>query len=74
MHKLTVLDVRGLACPLPVIRAQKIAKQIPGGQLKILCTDSGTKRDIPTWCRLNQHELIETAEVDGEIHFVVRIN
>lgn len=57
------LDVRGLLCPLPVIRTQDRVKGMdPGGRLRILCTDPGAVIDIPVWCRLNGHRVVETRE------------
>ena len=38
-----VLDVKGLACPLPVLRAKKAMKPVPPGDvLEVLATDPGT--------------------------------
>lgn len=57
------LDVRGLLCPLPVIRTQDRVKDLnPGSRLRILCTDPGAVIDIPVWCRLNGHKVLETQE------------
>ncbi len=57
------LDVRGLLCPLPVIRTQDRVKDLhPGTRLEILCTDPGAVIDIPVWCRLNGHKVLETLE------------
>ena len=59
------LDVRGLLCPLPVIRTQeRVADLATGTLLDILATDPGVLQDIPAWCRVHGHTLI-AVERDG---------
>jgi tRNA 2-thiouridine synthesizing protein A len=59
MHKET-LNARRLLCPLPVIRTQDKVKQLKtGDQLKVICTDPGAMQDIPAWCRINGHKVLE---------------
>jgi tRNA 2-thiouridine synthesizing protein A len=68
-----LLDARNLLCPMPVIRLQnKIGKMQKGEEILVLCTDPGTKSDIPTWCRINHREVIWIKEEGFEIHFLVR--
>lgn len=67
------LDCRNLLCPMPVIRTQNALKELSEGELlEVTCTDPGTLSDIPTWCRINQHEVISTDEVEHEIVFVIK--
>lgn len=67
------LDCRNLLCPMPVIRTQNALKELGDGDiLQVICTDPGTLSDIPTWCRINQHEVISTEEVDNEIIFQIK--
>ena len=69
-----VLDVRGLLCPLPVIRTQdKVAKLASGVLLDVLATDPGTLHDVPAWCRVHGHELVETAQSRDEIRIRVKV-
>ena len=66
-------DARNLLCPMPVIRLQNfLGKQPSGSQVTVLCTDPGTKSDIPTWCRINGHTVLEITEAGYEIHFVIQ--
>ena len=66
------LDARRLFCPMPVIRLQDcINQQSSGRQVQITCTDPGVMNDIPTWCRINGHQLISTREKDHEFILVV---
>lgn len=67
------LDCRNLLCPMPVIRTQNALKELSEGDiLEVTCTDPGTLSDIPTWCRINQHQVVSTDEVDNEIIFLIK--
>ena len=56
-----VLDARYLLCPMPVIRTQnRIAELQPGDTLEVQATDPGVLHDIPAWCRVHGHTVIET--------------
>jgi tRNA 2-thiouridine synthesizing protein A len=67
------VDARRLLCPMPVIRLQDcINRQPPGTRVRISCTDPGTLNDIPTWCRINGHQVLTTDEQQDEIIFLVR--
>jgi tRNA 2-thiouridine synthesizing protein A len=68
------LNVRGLLCPMPVIRAQnKIAELAPGDTLRIVATDPGALHDIPTWCRVHGHTVIDARKDESEIVIRVRV-
>lgn len=59
---------------MPVIRLQnKIKCLLSGEQILVRCTDPGTQQDIPTWCRLYGHEVINIQTVDDEIHFYIQV-
>ena len=69
----TLLDTRGLRCPLPVLRARKAMQRVaPGEVLQVLATDPGTVRDFQAFCEATGHELLEHAEQDGEYRFRIR--
>ncbi|MEM7364918.1 MAG: sulfurtransferase TusA family protein [Pseudomonadota bacterium] len=68
------LDLRRMLCPLPVIRTQdRIKTMSPGDTLTIVCTDPGVLTDIPTWCRINGHEVTDTIEADFEITITIAV-
>ncbi len=74
MSRRHVLDCHRLLCPLPVIRVQdRVAQLAPGDELEAVCTDPGALNDIPAWCRLNGHQVLETRESDGEYVVVLRV-
>jgi tRNA 2-thiouridine synthesizing protein A len=69
------LDLRGLLCPLPMVKVSQNIKNIPvGGVLRAVATDPGSLADIPSWARSTGNELLKT-EKDGKdlIFFVKRI-
>ena len=73
MSRVTV-DCRRLLCPLPVIRVQdRVAGMTPGDELEAVCTDPGALNDIPAWCRINGHAVVETRSDGGEHVVVVRV-
>lgn len=66
------LDARNLLCPMPVIRTQDTIRQLKEGDiLEVTSTDPGALNDIPVWCRIHGHRVIETREQDKEI--IIRI-
>ena len=68
------LDARRMLCPMPVIRTQQKVEQLQvGDTLAVLCTDPGAIHDIPAWCRVNGHELIEIKQKDEEITIRIRV-
>jgi len=68
------LDVRRLLCPMPIIRLQNKIKELTKGEtVRIRCTDPGTLQDIPTWCRLYGHKVLNITEQEREIHFLVEV-
>lgn len=69
----TLLDVRGMACPLPVLRAHRSLKTLPAGaRLRVLATDRASVADFQAFCRETGHALVAFSE-DGEIlSFVIR--
>ena len=62
------LDARRMFCPMPVIRTQDKIKELkPGDILEVTCTDPGALNDIPAWCRINGHIILETKEINDEV-------
>ena len=67
------LDARGLACPLPVLKARKAMRGMPpGGLLKVLATDPGAPADFAAFCEVTGHRLERSGEEDGALVFVIR--
>jgi tRNA 2-thiouridine synthesizing protein A len=63
----TELDVRGLICPLPVLRARKSLMALePGALLRVFCTDPAAAADFPAYCNTAGHALLQSDHVEGE--------
>ena len=68
------LDARNMLCPLPVIKTQdKVAELHSGDTLVVTCTDPGALNDIPAWCRINGHEVLDSCETDDEVVITLRV-
>ncbi len=69
------LDARNLLCPLPVIRTQDRVKTLSTGDiLEVRCTDPGALNDIPAWCRIHGHRLVETKEDADEVVIILSVH
>ena len=74
-NPIDTLDARGLLCPVPVIKTQdRIAGLPPGTMLEVLATDPGALADVPAWCRVHGHEVLETAQTDREVRIRIRVH
>ena len=70
-----VLDARGLICPMPVIRTQQRVDSLEDGALlDVIATDPGTLHDVPAWCRVHGHEVVETHRDGREVRVRVRVH
>ena len=64
----TVLDLRGLRCPQPVLRAKKALRNVPlGGTLVMECTDPLTVIDVPHFVNQTGHALSAQTR-DGDLY------
>ena len=69
------LDAKRLLCPMPVIRTQdKIKTLSVGDVLKVVCTDPGALNDVPAWCRINGHKVLQTKTVDDEVIIIIEVS
>jgi len=68
-----VLDLKGLLCPMPVVKLYQAIKNLaPGSVVEGVATDPGVMADIPAWARTSGNELISIEKRDNEFHFLVR--
>ena len=57
---ITVLDVCGLDCPMPLLKAKKALNELSAGALlRVIATDPGSERDFQTFSRQSGHALLE---------------
>lgn len=67
------LDVRGLACPLPLLKARKALREVVVGQtLEVLATDPGSWRDFAAFAEQSGHSLLEASEAQGMYRYVIK--
>ncbi|HQQ63963.1 MAG TPA: sulfurtransferase TusA family protein [Pseudomonadales bacterium] len=67
------LDTRGLACPLPLLKARKALRDLPVGQtLEVLATDPGSWRDFAAFAEQSGQSLLEAVESSGEYRYLFR--
>lgn len=69
----TVLDVKGLNCPLPILKAKKALQAVAaGGLLEVLATDPGAVQDFRAFCRSTGNELVESSQDGTVFRFVIK--
>lgn len=69
----TLLDVKGMNCPLPVLRANRSLRAMaPGERLRVLATDRAAVADFQAYCRETGHALLAWSEEGGVFSFVIR--
>jgi tRNA 2-thiouridine synthesizing protein A len=76
-----ILDVRGLSCPMPIVKARQDVNTLqPGQVLKVLSTDRGSVKDFQGWAQTAKNiELLaqQTEQLDGQnvyVHYVKRVS
>ena len=68
-----LLDVSGLNCPLPVLKAKAaLAPMSVGEVLKVVATHPDSQREFPSFCRLAEYDLLETDEQDGSYIYWIK--
>jgi tRNA 2-thiouridine synthesizing protein A len=67
------LDLKGLSCPLPIVKTAQAMKELGSGELiEALATDPGAVPDFNAWCTSTGNELVEQTDADGVYRFVIR--
>jgi len=67
------LDVRGLNCPLPILRAKKALTELKSGQvLRVLATDPGAVKDFQVFAKQTGNHLLSQAEADKVFTFFMK--
>jgi tRNA 2-thiouridine synthesizing protein A len=68
-----VVDLKGLNCPMPVLKTKKALDKTAGGKiLQIEITDAGSKSDIPAMVKRTGNELLEMTEEGGVYTFYIK--
>lgn len=73
MEATKMLDAKGLACPMPIVRTKKAMDELEPGQiLEIHTTDKGSKSDLTAWAKSSGHELLKDEEENGVFKFWIK--
>lgn len=68
-----VYDLRGLKCPLPVMKARKrLSRMAAGTRLWVETTDPLAVIDIPHFCHEDGHALEASERIDAGHRFLIR--
>ncbi|MCA1030745.1 sulfurtransferase TusA family protein [Bacillus timonensis] len=68
-----VLDAKGLACPMPIVKTKKAINELDSGQvLEVHTTDKGAKNDLTAWAKSGGHEMLKDTEEDGVLKFWIK--
>ncbi|MGY0692710.1 sulfurtransferase TusA family protein [Virgibacillus sp. FSP13] len=68
-----ILDAKGIACPMPIVKTKKAMEEINAGEiLEVHATDKGAKSDLTAWAKSLGHELLKNTEEDGVLKFWIK--
>jgi len=76
------LDVRGMKCPLPIVKAkQALDGMSPGDQLEVVATDPGSVPDFQGWVKINKKAALQSQRTEKDetgreiyIHLLERLH
>ena len=69
----TSLDLKGLACPLPIVKTAKAMRDLaPGALLEVFATDPGSVPDFNAWAKSTGNPLVESSADNGVFRFVLK--
>jgi tRNA 2-thiouridine synthesizing protein A len=67
------LDLKGLSCPLPIVKTAKAMKELkPGDVIEVLATDPGSVPDFKAWSRTTGNPLLESSQEGGVYRFILK--
>ena len=70
-----VLDLKGLPCPMPVVKVSKGIKDVEVGQvIEAVTSDPGSLADFPAWAKTSGNEILKTVQENGNITFYIKRN
>jgi tRNA 2-thiouridine synthesizing protein A len=67
------LDLKGLSCPLPIVKTAKAMKDVqPGELVEVLATDPGSVPDFNAWSKATGNQLVEQTQEGGVFRFLLK--
>lgn len=68
-----VMDLKGMPCPMPIVKVSKGIKEIEVGQvIEAHTTDPGALADFPAWARTSGNEILKTDQAGDVIKFYIK--
>lgn len=68
-----ILDAKGLACPMPIVKTKKMVNELePGQLLEVQATDKGSTADIKAWAERSGHQYLGTINTNGILKHYLR--
>lgn len=68
-----IVDAKGLACPMPIVKTKKAINSMDAGQvLEVQATDKGSKADMKAWAESTGHQFLGTIEEGGILKHYLR--
>ena len=68
-----VMDLKGLPCPMPILKVNKGIKEVEVGQvIEVWSTDPGSLSDFPSWARTRGHEILITDQSGDLTKFYIK--
>lgn len=62
-----MLDAKGLACPMPIVRTKKAMKDLePGQVIEVQATDKGSLADMKAWAKSSGNQYLGSSE-EGDV-------
>ena len=75
MNITKILDAKGLACPMPIVKTKKAMDTLNSGEvLEVVVTDKGALNDIPAWAKSGGHTISDQKEEEGVYYFYIQKN
>jgi tRNA 2-thiouridine synthesizing protein A len=67
------MDLKGMPCPMPVVKVSKGIKEVEVGQvIEAISTDPGSLADFPAWARTSGNEILKTDQDGDTIKFYIK--
>ncbi len=68
----TFLDVKGLNCPMPLLKAKRTLNGMEVGErLRVVATDPGSMKDFTVFAKQAGHDLLEAYEDQGIFNYLL---
>lgn len=73
MNANVILDAKGLACPMPIVKTKKAMNELEAGHvLEVQATDKGSKADLKAWAESTGHQYLGTLEEGNVLKHYLR--